>query len=298
MFDQLRENFELILIVLFLISLLCYVIYRLTTHAAVRDDLRANAANMHGLKRKERKKIRTRLVSKHLDSPLKKIVYFFADLFWVLLFVVVVRSFLYEPFIIPSGSMKPGLQVGDIVLVNKFEKGLRLPVTNQRLTQGQPIKRGDVIVFKYPNNPKISYIKRVIGLPGDKVYYDNRRMIINGQRVPLSERDKTVDNVKVHTPQGIVQRDRDYTVYNEDLSGYKHTIRYSNHYPAGYPAREWIVPKGKYLMMGDNRDNSADGREFGFLDDSLVIGRAKRIALNFECLKGNGKCDRFFKAIR
>lgn len=297
MFDSLRENFELIIVVLFLISTVAYLIYRATFYKDIKKALHYNRDRMSAMSKKERKNLRYSLHVGHTDTLFKKTVFFFADLFWVLLFVVVVRSFLFEPFIIPSSSMKPGLQIGDIVLVNKFEKGLRLPVTNQRLTDGKALERGDVIVFKYPRNPKISYIKRVIGLPGDKVYYDNRHMTINGQPVEISPISKEDDLVEVKTPSGVIKVPVNYDVYSENLTGNSHTIRYAKQ-PANYPARDWTIPEGKYLVMGDNRDNSADGRDFGFLDDELLIGRATRIAFNFDCLKGEGKCDRFFKEIK
>ncbi len=297
MFDSLRENFELILVILFIISAVCYVIYRSTFYKEVKADLSTNKEQLTLLSRRERKALKFNVTSSYINTPIRKSIYFFADLFWVLLFVVVVRSFLLEPFIIPSSSMNPGLQINDIVLVNKYEKGLRLPVTNTRLTDGEPVKRGDVIVFKFPENPKISYIKRVIGLPGDKVYYDNRKMTINGQSVPLKELHTESDETDVKTDKGIVSEPVEYVVYEEDLQGYPHTIRYARKFSANYLAREWVVPAGKYLVMGDNRDNSADGRAFGYLDDSLLIGHATRIAFNFDCLKGKGKCDRFFKKI-
>lgn len=299
MFDGLRENFELLLVVLFVISAVCYLLYRLTIHGKIKEDTKRAMGGFSNLRRRQRKELRHNILARNLNNPFKKVIYFFADLFWVLFFVVVVRSFLYEPFIIPSGSMKPGLQVGDIVLVNKFKLGLRTPITNERLTQGQAIKRGDVIVFRYPRDPKISYIKRVIGLPGDKVFYDNRQMTINGEAINLKKTITETDSVEIHTPQGIIEQPRTYTGFEETLPlGATYTIRYSNNYPAGYPEREWTVPKGQYLVMGDNRDNSADGRDFGFLADKDLIGQATRIAFNFDCLKGEGKCDRFFKGIR
>lgn len=299
MFDHLRENFELILVVLFLISAVAYAIYRATFARDVKANIEANHEQLAEMPKKARKLARHNLLTQQINTPFRKFVYFFADLFWVLLFVVVARSFLFEPFIIPSGSMKPGLQIGDIVLVNKSELGLRLPVTNQRLTAGKAIQRGDVLVFKYPENPKVSYIKRVIGLPGDKVYYDNRKLTINGQPVKLEKTGEEVDTVEIQTAQGIFPQERQFTVFAETLPpDNKSTIRYANRYPANYTPREWVVPKGQYFVMGDNRDSSADGRAFGYLDDSLIIGKANRIAFNFDCLKGDGKCDRFFKKIQ
>lgn len=299
MFDGLRENFELLLIVLFIVSTICYIIYRLTFYGKIKEEIKRSMSGFSGMRRRQRKELKNNVMARNLNNPFKKFIYFFADLFWVLCFVVVVRSFLFEPFIIPSGSMKPGLQVGDIVLVNKFKLGLRTPISNERLTGGMAVKRGDVIVFRYPKNEKISYIKRVIGLPGDKIFYDNRQMTINGEAVKLQKQFGENDNVEIQTPQGIIEQPRGYTVYTETFpNGESFTMRYSNNYPAGYPAREWTVPEGQYLVMGDNRDNSADGRDFGFLDDKYLIGQATRIAFNFDCLKGDGKCDRFFKEIR
>lgn len=297
MFDTLRENFEIILIVTLLLSAIAYAIYRLTFYRDIKVELAANQEHLRSLPKKEQKNIRHHITTRHLTTFFRKVVYFFADLFWVLLFVVVVRGFIYEPFIIPSGSMKPGLQIGDIVLVNKFELGLRMPISNQRLTKGRAIKRGDVLVFKYPGNPKISYIKRVIGLPGDNVFYDNRHLVINGQSVDMVQQAEVSETLELDSALGKIHQDREYALLEEDLSGNKHTIRYAKGYPANYPTREWKVPDGQYLMMGDNRDESADGRQFGFLNDALVIGHATRIAFNFECLKGNGQCNRFFKKI-
>ncbi len=298
MFDSLRENFELILVGLFILSTICYFIYRATFYRQIKTDIVGHKEHLRTLTKKERSQMKYNISAGHINTPMRKFIFFFADLFWVLLFVVVVRSFLFEPFIIPSSSMKPGLQIGDIVIVNKYDKGLRLPITNTRLTDGDNIERGDVIVFKFPNNPKISYIKRVIGLPGDKIYYDNRKMTINGKTIPIRQLRSESDDVKLQTPKGEISKMLNYRVYEEDLLGKTHTMRYSKKYPANYPAREWIVPKGKYLVMGDNRDNSADGRAFGFLDDKLILGHATRIAFNFDCLKGKGKCDRFFKKIQ
>lgn len=299
MLDGLRENFEIILIVLFLVSLISYVIYRVTFYREIKNNLAASAGQMKNLTRKQKKNARHNITSQSLTSFPRKVIYFFQDLFWVLLFVVVVRGFLYEPFIIPSSSMKPGLQIGDIVLVNKYELGMRLPITNTKITEGRKVKRGDVIVFKYPNDPKTSYIKRVIGIPGDTVYYDNRNMTINGEVVKLTPIEQITDTVELTDFSGNkIQQSLGYTVLNEDLSGVNHTIRYANSGPVNYPPREWKVPEGKYLVMGDNRDNSADGREFGFLDDDLMIGHATRVAFNFNCFKGDGMCDRFFKAIQ
>lgn len=301
MLDNLRQHFEVILIVLFLLSSFAYILYRMTFYQAIKADLKTHAGQLKSLQKKERKNLRNNIFSRHLDRFSRKFIYFFADLFWVLLFVVVVRSFIVEPFIIPTGSMKPGLRISDIVIVNKYDKGLRLPITNTRLTQGQPIRRGDVLVFKYPNDPEISYIKRVIGMPGDKIYYDNRsQMVINGKAVKQTVKGKIKDTL---TAQDLMSGKEelistDFTLVEADLPGKPITIQYADRYPSQMAAREWVVPEGKYLTMGDNRDNSADGRSFGYLDDRLIIGKASRVLLNWNCLRGKGQCDRFLKKIQ
>ncbi|PID65108.1 MAG: signal peptidase I [Gammaproteobacteria bacterium] len=295
MFENLRTIFEIVLTVAFVISVVTYIIYRLTFVREIKANIAANRDNLANLPKKERKSLRHHLLAQVINTPYRKTVYFFADLFWVLLLVVVVRGFFFEPFVIPSGSMKPELQIRDIILVNKYSKGLRLPISNARLTQGDAIKRGDVIVFKYPENPKIAYIKRVIGLPGDKVYYDNRKkMTINGKPVTQTFTGKSEDTLTGN--QGEITTK--FSVYQADLFGKKFNIQYADHYPTQLLPREYIIPKHQYLVMGDNRDSSKDGRFFGYVDDALIIGQAKRILLNWGCLAGDGKCDRFFKKIQ
>ncbi|MPV85639.1 signal peptidase I [Ostreibacterium oceani] len=299
MFDSLRQFFEPALIGLFLVAAICYAVYRMSFAKSIQQALKA-ADNQYAKPRDKKQKQAYRLakmqaLEAELNTGVKRKVYFFADLFWILLIVVGVRSFLYEPFVIPSRSMEPGLLVGDVLVVNKFSRGLRLPITNSRLTDGAPIARGDVLVFKYPKDPSQSYIKRVIGLPGDVVYYDNRRMTLNGEPVVLEKTNETQQQTVLNTAGQAVTVN--YEVLNENLGGYSHTIQYSQYPPNQYRPREWRVPEGQYLVMGDNRDNSADGREFGFVDDSLVIGKAARVILNFDCFKGDGNCDRFFKKI-
>jgi len=299
MFDAMRQSFEEILITAFFISALAYCIYRWCFYRDIRATFKEKLASSDDLSRKARRALLRAAVDAHINTRLRRWMYFFADLFWVLLFVVVVRSFLFEPFIIPSSSMKPELQIGDVIAVNKFTLGLRLPISNRRLTQGNAIKRGDVLVFKYPENPGISYIKRVIGLPGDKIFYDNRHLIINGQVVALKKIKKQSDDAKAIDLNGqTITQKRSYTVYEETLPpGYSHTMRYDDHFVADFAARDWTIAPGHYLMFGDNRDNSGDSREWGLLEDKYIIGRAVSIMLNFDCLKGAGKCDRFFKTI-
>ena len=191
--------------------------------------------------------------------------------FPVLLFVLVIRSFIYEPFRIPSGSMIPTLLVGDFIFVSKFEYGLRLPVAHTKILDlGEP-QRGDVIVFRLPSDPSVNYIKRLVGLPGDTVIYSNRRLFINGTEVPLGPMKRA------HGP-GI----RGGLVGTEDLGGVKHEVI---HDPVRISRQgKYVVPDGHYFMMGDNRDNSQDSRfpQVGFVPEENVVGKAVRIWMSWD----------------
>jgi len=185
------------------------------------------------------------------------------SMFPVLLVVLILRSFLVEPFQIPSGSMKPTLQVGDFILVNKFHYGLRLPVLNSKIISMNTPERGDVIVFKYPKQPAINYIKRVVGLPGDEVLYHNKELYVNGelqQGVFLRQYPMPLD-------------DQPYaSLWKQQLGEITHEI----HKDANRPSisGKWVVPDGHYFVMGDNRDNSNDSRRWGYVKDDLVVGKA------------------------
>lgn len=201
--------------------------------------------------------------------------------FPVLAVVLILRSFLLEPFQIPSGSMKPTLEVGDFILVNKFAYGIRLPVAETKIIPvGEP-QRGDVMVFRYPNDPRINYIKRVVGLPGDRVGYANKRLSVNGE---LVERELIAvvadDEVPVgHPLQALAKVD----IYAEKLGSTVHEARYK-HLSQTPPAQEWVVPEGHYFMVGDNRDNSNDSRywssaempeeDWGMVPDDHIVGKA------------------------
>jgi signal peptidase I len=217
-----------------------------------------------------------------------------ASFFPVILVVFVVRSFVVEPFKIPSGSMVPTLLVGDFILVNKFEYGLRLPVTNTKITSGSPLTRGDVVVFRYPKDESVDYIKRVIGLPGDTVAYENKQLTINGKPVPETALPDFFDDERI----GYAKQ------FEEDLDGRKNAILNNAQVPPyvigadDFPFRDNCtynaqgvvckVPPGNYFMMGDNRDNSADSRYWGFVPDNNIVGRAFFIWMNFSNLKRIG----------
>jgi signal peptidase I len=192
--------------------------------------------------------------------------------FPVLLIVLVIRSFLFEPFRIPSGSMMPTLLTGDFIFVNKFAYGLRLPVINTKIVEiGEP-QRGDVVVFRLPADPKVNYVKRVVGLPGDVVEYQpsNKRITINGELVPIEM-------------AGAYKEEPGTQLGWEQLGEHKHRVLLTPGAPLS-PGGEYVVPAGHYFMMGDNRDNSEDGRyrdEVGFVPEGNLVGRATGVWMNW-----------------
>ena len=206
--------------------------------------------------------------------------------FPVLAIVLILRSFIAEPYKIPSASMMPNLLIGDFILVNKFSYGLRLPINNHKFVAiGEP-KRGDVVVFKPPHDPQNNWIKRVIGLPGDKITFQGNALTINGQ--PL-----TYKELGTYSGRGVAMGTQSAALLQEDLLGRPHTILegLDRHVGEG----EWLVPQGHYFVMGDNRDNSEDGRlwpEYGadgqllpnhnFLPEQNLRGKAFLIWLNCE----------------
>jgi len=188
--------------------------------------------------------------------------------FPVLLVVLVLRSFIIEPYQIPTGSMIPTLQVGDFILVNKYHYGLRLPVIGTKIVDiGEP-QRGEVMVFIPPHENKY-YIKRVVGMPGDRIRYEDKRLYINGEEV---ERDYLGATRVEFGPESVAGN-----LYQEDLGGVEHTIQLSDLRLGRQGRTSWIVPEGHYFMMGDNRDNSADSRVWGPVSETKIIGRAVAI---------------------
>jgi signal peptidase I len=209
--------------------------------------------------------------------------------------VFVLRSFLFEPFKIPSSSMVPTLLVGDLILVNKFDYGIRLPVINKKVIQVGNPQRGDVMVFKYPKDPSQDYIKRVIGVPGDKITYENKRLTVNGQPIDSAPMDDYLDDEHPvyrkqfleklpNAPHRILNNDGARTINLGAVEEFPHheNCTYS------YDGFTCIVPEGNYFMMGDNRDNSADSRYWGFVPDKNIVGKAVFVWMNFSNLKRIG----------
>ena len=217
-----------------------------------------------------------------------------AGLFPVIIAVFLLRSFLFEPFKIPSGSMIPTLHIGDLILVNKFHYGIRLPVINRKITEGHAPERGDVMVFRYPPKPSLDYIKRVVGVPGDEVAYLNKRLTINGKPVETNLLPEFFDEDAM----------RYFKQLEEHLGNKKHRILNDDDRPAFVPGADSFegreacrysvegvvckVPAGHYFMMGDNRDNSLDSRFWGFVPDRNIVGKAFFVWMNFGNLKRIG----------
>ena len=188
--------------------------------------------------------------------------------FPVLALVLVLRSFLVEPFQIPSGSMEPTLIKGDFILVNKFSYGFRLPVLGTKVIEMSDPQRGDVMVFIPPHDPRY-FIKRVVGLPGDHIQYRNKRLTINGKLVD----EKLIGRYPSNAPKVSVYQEHNYPIQQYN----------------GIPSRgdgEWVVPQGHYFMMGDNRDNSGDSRFWGFVPDKNIVGKAFAVWMHWESWTG------------
>ncbi len=203
--------------------------------------------------------------------------------FPVILVVFLIRSFLVEPFKIPSGSMMPTLLAGDYILVNKWRYGIRVPILNNVFIDMEHPKRGDVFVFHYPPEPTVDYIKRVVGVPGDRIQYQDKVLTINGQRLDQTYLDD----------YHYVLQDNNITAHRlqEDLNGVKHDVLIHD-IPNRYDMASLgdrlqngetiVVPEGYYYAMGDNRDNSADSRVWGFVPDKNLVGKAFFIWFNFD----------------
>jgi signal peptidase I len=254
--------------------------------ALAEFDERNRKLNAEGIKLEESG--RAALEANILRQPIW--IEYSGSFFPVIALVFFVRSFLYEPFKIPSGSMEPTLIAGDFILVNKFTYGVRLPIINKTIIEINQPKRGDVMVFRYPVDPTTDYIKRVIGLPGDKIVYKNKHLTINGQKVTYQALPDFLDE---SSESNLAYRKQ----FIENLAGVKHKVLNFEEAPTyvsgpdDFPQHELCsydiegfacsVPAGHYFMMGDNRDNSRDSRYWGFVPDENIVGKAFFIWMNF-----------------
>ena len=205
----------------------------------------------------------------------------------VLIIAFVVRSFVVAPFKIPSSSMVPTLDVGDYIFVLRYPYGLRIPFTNIQLMPSPP-KRGDVVVFDYPKDRSMDFIKRVIGLPGDVIDYKNNELYINGKKMPLTQ----------HGTRSYFMGDGSVDVsglFRENLMGVKHDVLRKDF---SIKDGEWKVPPGEYFMLGDNRNNSRDSRFWGFVPQSYLVGRAAIVWWSWDKEKDSVRWDRLGEIIR
>jgi signal peptidase I len=255
-------DFELILAIAFLVTGMFWVYDRIV-YLPKRKVVLANMAP------------ETRIaVSKEAQQRLAetpRLVVEVKSYFIIIAIIFGVRSFVVEPFQIPSGSMLPTLKIGDFILVNKFDYGLRLPVTNTTIIPTTEPKRGDVVVFKYPLDPSLNYIKRLVGLPGDTVSYHDKVLTVNNKQVSKELLAKL--SVSLNPSKEPVQ------LFSENLGGVQHDIY--NSYRFTPHEGEWVVPEGHYFVMGDNRDNSADSRFWGFVPEENMKGRAFYVWLHW-----------------
>lgn len=285
-------NFALILFILTVVTGGFYIAERMKflpeRRAKAQEAVQVfEAANREAIDRGEKSVIDARndLNARILRQPWW--LEYTAGLFPVIAIVFLLRSFLFEPFRIPSGSMLPTLHVGDFILVNKYEYGIRLPVLNTKVIELGAPKRGDVVVFRYPVDTSIDYIKRIVGVPGDTVEYRNKVLYINGVEQKLSgPRDFVDENTMVTLAE-----------YDEALGDVTHQTAFDHRRPSWVPAGAVSkkepsceyndagfvckVPEGHYFAMGDNRDNSEDSRYWGFVPDENLVGRAVLIWANF-----------------
>lgn len=213
------------------------------------------------------------------DQPSRPVEYA-VSFFPLLVLVLVFRSFMFEPFKIPSGSMQPSLLIGDFIVVSKFSYGLRLPVLRTRLLETGEPERGEVFVFRSVEEPGINMIKRVIGLPGDTITYRNKNLYINGELQPRElVGDWDGQGINRNRPGSRPQ------LWTQQLGEIEHPILI---HPRRIERseRSWTVPEGHYFAMGDNRDRSHDSRGWGFVPEENLVGRAERIWMHWDCARG------------
>lgn len=298
-FQVILGNFALILFVLtmFTGAIWCLDTFKLAKQRKERaaQELADFDVRNANLPVDDRVKQRLELEAQLLKQPTW--VEYTGSFFPVIALVFILRSFLFEPFKIPSSSMLPTLFVGDLILVNKFVYGIRLPVINKKVIELGSPQRGDVMVFRFPVDPKTDYIKRVIGVPGDKIEYKNKRLTVNGEAfnyLPLSD---FLDEEKLNYSRHLTEQSktRKHEILNDDYApAFVRDVR-------NFPGKEncsynvegvvCTVPAKHYFMMGDNRDNSFDSRYWGFVPEQNIVGKAFFIWMNLGNLKRIGSFD-------
>lgn len=269
------ENFEYLLTIATVFSGVVYALDKL---------LFARLRRRRYEKIKEKRSVLNTDEVTYLSAGMPVIVDYSRSFFWMLLLVLVLRSFIFEPFRIPTGSLEPTLLPGDFILVNKFDYGLRVPVLNVKILNIHEPQRGDIVVFRYPVNPKVDFIKRLIGLPGDTISYVNKVFYVNGQEAK-QEYQETVPYL--HENGGTI----DALKLQENLLGVKHEIY---QFPSR-PAEDFTnltVPEGMYFMIGDNRDDSADSRYWGFVPENYIVGKPLYVLFNWNSTDYNFRWQR------
>lgn len=199
------------------------------------------------------------------------------SLFPVFILVLLLRSFIIQPFKVPTGSLEPTIMPGDFIAVTMFDYGLRLPVFNKTVLKVGDPKRGDILLFRWPVNPRIDFVKRVVGVPGDHISYINKVFYINGVEAKQQPLDATPQPI----PTGAALPASTTRIMQEDLGGVIHKIALRDDVPAK-DFYDLVVPADRYLMIGDNRDNSDDGRYWGFMQTSDIIGKGRMVLLNWD----------------
>lgn len=292
------SNFALILFVLMVVTgvIWCLDVFvlakqrRRRADAALAEyDARKAKLSAEGIKVDSGNQ-RAAIEQAHLRQPTW--IEYSGSFFPVIALVFILRSFLWEPFKIPSSSMVPTLLVGDFILVNKYAYGIRLPIINKKVIEVGDPQRGDVMVFKYPKDMGQDYIKRVIGVPGDTITYENKRLSVNGEPVRYTALDDYLDDQHpVYHKQFTEQlpgkeNGASYRILNTEGKrnldlGAVENFRNREACDYSYDKFTCIVPPGNYFMMGDNRDNSADSRYWGFVPDKNIVGKAIVVWMNF-----------------
>ncbi len=227
------------------------------------------------------------VISRAEKEPI--LVEYAKSFFPVIVIVLILRSFLFEPFRIPSGSMIPTLKVGDFILVNKFNYGIRLPVLNTKIFDISEPERGDVVVFRFPKDPSVDYIKRVIGLPGDRIAYRAKNLYVNGKRIESSMIGpyiETKDGLPIPGASKLSEKITETVTHNILLDATRPSYN-----------GEWIVPENNYFVMGDNRDNSNDSRYWGTVPEENLVGQAFMIWMNWNYDDGGVEWGRIGKSI-